>query len=66
VTRRQIGMIVGAIGVVILVLSLAADAIGLSGPGSEGIGTRQVIGIVVGAVLTLVGAAMAFLPVRSS
>jgi hypothetical protein len=57
-------MIVGGIGVVILVLSLFADVIGLSGPGSEGIGTRQVIGIVVGAVLSVVGAAVAFLPTR--
>jgi hypothetical protein len=65
-TRRQIGLIVGGIGVVILVLSLAADAIGLSGQGSEGIGNRQVVGIVVGAVLALVGAALAFLPTRPS
>ncbi len=64
-TRQQIGMIVGGIGLVILVVSLAADAIGLSGAGSEGIGNRQIIGIVVGAVLTLVGLAVAFLPTRS-
>lgn len=63
-TRRQIGLIVAGIGAVILVLSLAADAVGLSGQGSEGIGNRQILGIVVGAVLAAVGASLAFLPTR--
>lgn len=64
-TRRQIGTIVAGIGVVILALSSAADAIGLSGAGSEGFGTRQVIGVVVGTVLAVVGAAVAFVKTRS-
>ena len=52
----SIGVLV--IGIIILVVSLFADPIGVGGGGS--FGTRQVIGTIVGAVVTVVGLALTF------
>ena len=47
-----LGMIV--VGILILVLSLAADYIGIGG-GSMGFGPRQIVGTIVGIVVAVAG-----------
>ncbi len=47
------GIILLAAGVIVLVLSLAADCIGLGS--SPGFGYWQIIGVVAGAVVTVAG-----------
>ena len=59
-------MAVGAVGVVIAFLAIAADAIGLSGSGSEGFGNRQVAGLLVGLALVVVGVVVVLRDRRSS
>lgn len=52
--RKRIGSILLALGVVMLVLSALADPIGV-GEGS-GIGWKQVVGMVAGAIAIVIGA----------
>jgi hypothetical protein len=56
--NKTIGIIVCVVGVIILLVSLLADAIGIGG--SAGIGTYQIIGAVLGAVIAVVGAYLIF------
>jgi hypothetical protein len=48
-------------GVLVVVLSIFADSIGLSG-GGEGVGWKQLIGAIVGCVLALLGVAWLLRP----
>jgi hypothetical protein len=63
-SKRTIGFTLAAVGALLVVVAVSADAIGLSGDGSEGFGTRQVIGTVIGSVVLLGGLALALLARR--
>jgi uncharacterized membrane protein len=52
-SKRTIGYILIALGVVIAVVSLAADAIGIGN--QKGIGYQQLLGTFIGIVVALVG-----------
>lgn len=52
---KTIGMILIVIGVVVAVVSAAADLIGLSGATSVGFGWKQQLGTAVGVIIVLVG-----------
>jgi hypothetical protein len=58
-TRRFVGWVVAAVGVVIAVLGGLADQIGLGGEGPDEFGTKQVAALVVGLVLIAAGIALA-------
>ena len=51
--NKKIGIMLLVVGVVILVLSLVADIIGLGG--APGFGPNQILGTVVGAIVTITG-----------
>ena len=53
VSKKTIGIVVLVVGILILILSLIADVIGIGG--SPVFGYRQIIGVVVGAIVTVVG-----------
>jgi len=57
-----VGLVVAGVGAVLLLLSAAADVIGLGS--AEYFGNRQIIGTVVGAVALAAGLLVAFLPSR--
>lgn len=64
-SRRVVGLIVAAGGLVLLFISAAADVIGISGGSSADMfGNRQIIGTVVGAVAIAAGLLIAFWPLR--
>ncbi len=52
-SKRTVGIVLLLLGVVVLVLSLAADMIGLGG--FSGVGRSQIAGAVVGAIVAVVG-----------
>jgi hypothetical protein len=51
--KKTIGIALIIVGVVVLIVSLAADAIGLGGV--PGFGYRQIIGTIVGIIVAVVG-----------
>jgi hypothetical protein len=51
--KKTLGIISVVVGVLLLLVSLMADYVGLGG--SPGIGGRQIIGAVVGAIVALAG-----------
>jgi len=61
-SKRNVGLIVAGIGVVLLFLSAAADVIGFGADNSDGFGTRQIIGTIAGVVVVVAGLAMAYAP----
>ena len=50
---RIAGITVLVIGILVLILSIIADLIGVGG--ADGYGTRQIIGTVIGAIMTVAG-----------
>ena len=54
--NRTIGIVLLAVGVVLLIVSLAADLIGIGG--AAGFGYRQIIGSITGAIVAIVGFVM--------
>jgi len=52
-SRRTVGLTVAVVGLIVGLLFALADAIGLGG--SPGFGRSQIIGIVVGTVILIVG-----------
>ena len=58
-SRRRLGIAIAAIGAVIALLAAAADAVGLSGSGSDGFGNRQIAGLVVGLLVIAAGVIVA-------
>jgi hypothetical protein len=54
--RKTLGIILIAVGVVLLIGSLAADAIGIGG--FAGFGYQQIIGTVAGIIVAIVGFVM--------
>ena len=57
-SKKTTGIVLFGAGAVILVLSLAADPIGIGG--SPGFGWKQILGALAGAVLTVVGLALGY------
>lgn len=51
--KKTVGIVLLVVGIVILVLALAADPIGIGG--NPDFGRTQIIGTIVGAVVTVVG-----------
>jgi HD-like signal output (HDOD) protein len=51
--KKTAGIVLLVVGIVVLLLSLLADVIGIGG--SPAFGSRQIVGTIVGAVVTLVG-----------
>jgi len=56
--KKKIGIALFGAGAIILILSLAADPIGIGG--SPGFGWKQILGALVGAVLTVVGLVLGY------
>lgn len=52
--KRTIGLVLLIVGIVVLIVSVAADAIGLGG--SPGFGYKQIVGVAVGAIVAIAGA----------
>jgi uncharacterized membrane protein len=52
-SKKTIGIVLIALGVIIVVVSLAADPLGIGS--GNGIGWRQQLGTVIGAIVALVG-----------
>ncbi len=57
-SRTRVGGLLVAVGIVVLVLSVAADWIGLGD--SDGFGWKQTVGVIVGAVAIAAGAVVVF------
>ena len=55
-SKKTAGIVLLAVGIVVLLLSLVADAIGIGG--SPGFGRDQILGTIAGAVVTVVGLVM--------
>ena len=53
-SQRNIGLVVAVIGLIVIVVFVLADVIGVGGT-RDTFGYRQIIGVVVGIVLVLVG-----------
>jgi hypothetical protein len=56
--RTPIGAMLIAVGFVFLVFSALADVIGI---GDGGFGGKQILGVIIGAVVAVVGAALIYL-----
>ncbi len=51
--KKTVGIVVLVVGIVVLLLSLVADPIGIGG--HPGFGRYQIVSIIVGAIVTVVG-----------
>ena len=51
--KKTIGIALIVIGVIVLIVSLAADAIGLGG--APGFGYKQIIGVLAGVIVAVIG-----------
>ena len=56
--KKTTGAVLFGVGAVILILSLAADPIGIGG--SSGFGWKQILGALVGAILTVAGLTLGY------
>jgi hypothetical protein len=54
--KKGLSLIVIVVGIILLLVSLLADVLGIGG--YPGIGFKQIIGAVVGAVITIIGFGM--------
>jgi hypothetical protein len=61
-TRRLVGWVIVAAGVVIAVVGALADQIGLGGEGPDKFAGKQVAAVIVGLVVAAVGLAVALWP----
>ena len=52
--KKTVGIALLAVGVIVLIVSLAADAIGIGGA-ADAFGYKQIIGAVVGVIVAVVG-----------
>lgn len=52
--KKTLGLILTVIGIIILLISLFADPLGIGG--YPGLGVKQIVGIVIGVVMIVVGA----------
>jgi hypothetical protein len=51
--NKTLGIVLLVVGIVVLLLSLAADMIGIGG--AAGFGYKQIIGAIIGAIVAVVG-----------
>lgn len=51
--QKTIGIVLLAVGVVLLIISLAADVVGIGG--ASGFGYKQIIGSIAGVIVAVVG-----------
>ncbi len=51
--KKVIGIVLLVVGVLLLIVSLAADSLGIGG--SPGIGYKQILGAVAGVIVAVVG-----------
>lgn len=58
-TRRLVGWVLAALGLVVAVVGGLADQLGLGGEGPDEFGRQQVAAVAVGVVLIVVGLALA-------
>ena len=66
-SRKLVGLIIAAVGAVVVFIAVAADVIGISGgSAAEMFGNRQIIGTVLGAVGAIGGLLLAFWPARAA
>jgi uncharacterized membrane protein YiaA len=63
-TRRIVGWVIVAVGVVIAIVGALADQIGLGGDGPDEFGGKQIAALVVGVVIALIGIVVALWPAR--
>ena len=61
-TRRMVGWIIVAVGVVIAVVGALADQIGLGGEGPDEFGGKQIAALVVGILIAVIGIVVALWP----
>jgi len=54
--KKTLGLIAAVLGIIVLLVSLLANQLGL---GSPGFGFKQIIGTVLGAVVTVLGIVLA-------
>lgn len=57
-SRRSVGVVVTAIGVVVVIVAAFADPLGIGGA-DETFGWKQVVGVTVGAVVVVAGIVIA-------
>ena len=66
-SRRTVGLIGAAVGAALVLVSSTADLIGISSGGSaEMFGRRQIVGMIVGAVMLVAGLVVALLAWRAA
>jgi hypothetical protein len=56
-SKKMVGIVLLVVGLIVLVLALAADIVGIGG--APGIGRDQIVGAVVGAIVAVVGLVLA-------
>jgi hypothetical protein len=61
-TRRTVGWVIVAVGVVIAIIGGLADQIGLGGEGPDEFGGKQVAALVAGVVIAIIGLVVALWP----
>ncbi len=59
-TRKLVGWVIVAAGVVVAAVGAFADQIGIGGDGADDFGGKQVAALIVGLVIAAVGLALAF------
>lgn len=52
-SSKRVGLVVALVGLIVLVVAAAADPLGVGG--AAGFGWKQILGVVVGAVLAAIG-----------
>ena len=57
-SRKMLGVVFIILGVIVVAAALAADAVGIGN--STGIGWKQILAAVIGALVSLLGALLAF------
>jgi uncharacterized membrane protein len=56
--KKTIGIALLVVGVIVLIVSLAADPIGIGG--ADGFGYKQIVGAIVGVIVAIVGFVLYF------
>jgi hypothetical protein len=57
-SRRSLGFVVTAVGVIVVVVAALADPIGIGGA-EDTFGWKQIVGVVIGTVVTVAGIVLA-------
>lgn len=54
--KTVVGLILTVVGIIVLLLSLFADLLGMGG--YPGIGTKQIVGMIIGVVIIIIGSGL--------